>query len=858
MEWNDYLKQLLSEQTCFDTFSFSHNFSNYSISPIVKASILMLDKMSEHQGENSIFVFPETHRAFYDFVLAKTLFDITTGKIRMEYNPQSFVRGQKLGYRGCVVVFEEYEKMDGYDRIKISFKDKNQTDAIPLRLCPVFQTVNSKKVSTSKAYYKAVEDLWSKRKKGEKQQLTKKEIEDNRTHLSGSIVVVTEIKKTVDYFRNTMIDNNELSKYLFIAHMNGDGDISNLTAGQLEGNPAIIIASDMYSVVNALKKNRSIAHIIFDASSLNAENQMDAFDDVLKKKIPVTCVTDLANSFAHGELRQRKFNEWVWDSKCISECLYSNAILDTVNRRVRNCAVTDIEYRNVSDTDISDAISLLYKNKTAAEEQRPAVIKCYEKLFELSIGALRRIVPYSESEKGRTAEFLAECIDTLDKEKKFIAGELYEDMVKIEKTIENVVINNGSPQKIQEISRILMENRFKSVCFVVSVRQEKETIHQYWEHWFSDHFRQVNLHVMYPEEYAGNSTQFFDLTIISGWLGNRPMRSCFFQYNYETLITLLYPYEEKWKKGHTRAWKRNFESSGNRQIVHQSLNNNKTKLNISFDRPEEEAPVNPDIPESRSDELADIEELIRTSRYRQYSSKYSKESVEAYPVGYAGGLIAFYRPGHKVTVATDIIHETSSQISQKYPEELKIGDFVVVRESEKDIIREIADKLLEKEGKQEFRKLAGKWREAIQVELLFSDESEIIRRIWDAGCTKDYATIRNWIFNEEMIIPKQKEDLEYIAQATDDEVLAEQIDKVYFAGREVRKAHIQAGKDLSVKLRTIIADELKKLDEIDPFNIWDPISIYLDDIGTAKVLKIIDIGEITTIDSTNTNRLLSE
>ena len=43
----------------------------------------------------------------------------------------------------------------------------------------------------------------------------------------------------------------------------------------------------------------------------------------------------------------------------------------------------------------------------------------------------------------------------------------------------------------------------------------------------------------------------------------------------------------------------------------------------------------------------------------------------------------------------DIIHETSSQISQKYPEELKIGDFVVVRESEKDIIREIADKLLE-------------------------------------------------------------------------------------------------------------------------------------------------------------------
>ena len=81
---------------------------------------------------------------------------------------------------------------------------------------------------------------------------------------------------------------------------------------------------------------------------------------------------------------------------------------------------------------------------------------------------------------------------------------------------------------------------------------------------------------------------------------------------------------------------------------------------------------------------------------------------------------------------------------------------------------------------------------------------------------------------------------------------------MYFAGREVRKAHIQAGKDLSVKLRTIIADELKKLDEIDPFNIWDPISIYLDDIGTAKVLKIIDIGEITTIDSTNTNRLLSE
>ena len=45
---------------------------------------------------------------------------------------------------------------------------------------------------------------------------------------------------------------------------------------------------------------------------------------------------------------------------------------------------------------------------------------------------------------------------------------------------------------------------------------------------------------------------------------------------------------------------------------------------------------------------------------------------------------------------------------------------------------------------------------------------------------------------------------------------------------------------------------------IDAFNVWDPITLQLEEIGQVRILKVIDVSKKITIDIGNTNRLLME
>ena len=128
----------------------------------------------------------------------------------------------------------------------------------------------------------------------------------------------------------------------------------------------------------------------------------------------------------------------------------------------------------------------------------------------------------------------------------------------------------------------------------------------------------------------------------------------------------------------------------------------------------------------------------------------------------------------------------------------------------------------------------------------------------EAGFTKGFPTVKRWIENDNVIAPGQIEDLQYIANVTKNQVLTELMEEIFEAARIVRAAHIQAGRVLSDMLKTKIVEELKQYGKIDPFNIWEPIEIDVDGIGTAKILKIIDVGTPVQVDVSDTNRLIEE
>ena len=119
-------------------------------------------------------------------------------------------------------------------------------------------------------------------------------------------------------------------------------------------------------------------------------------------------------------------------------------------------------------------------------------------------------------------------------------------------------------------------------------------------------------------------------------------------------------------------------------------------------------------------------------------------------------------------------------------------------------------------------------------------------------------TIRSWLKDEDRIAPREKADIIAIAIATGDRVLLEKADEVFEAAQDVKRAHIQAGKYLSEKLRKKVVEELRKHGNVDPFNIWEPIEIHTDTIGTFKILKVIDVGSPMLANEIDINRLLRD
>ncbi len=89
-------------------------------------------------------------------------------------------------------------------------------------------------------------------------------------------------------------------------------------------------------------------------------------------------------------------------------------------------------------------------------------------------------------------------------------------------------------------------------------------------------------------------------------------------------------------------------------------------------------------------------------------------------------------------------------------------------------------------------------------------------------------------------------------------VLTELLDQIYEAGHTVKSAHIQAGRLLSIQLRHRIVEALNEYGDLDPFDIWEPIEMQIDGIGTVRILKIIDIGSPVMVDIVDTNRLIDE
>lgn len=861
LEWDKYIKKLLSEEKEFDSITISFDGASFSVNipDIIKSSMYILDKMLSDGSKKNVIVFPEKNCSIFLFTLIKLFHNISQGKIKTKYNPKDFVIGEKLKVGNAIVQYLGLEERDGkvFMMLKMADMDRN---IVSIDSLPIFQKVETKRGLSPyrkfiAAKHIAEESMGSLANGNEKLAY----ISSMKTHMESSIAVMSNVSNIKSQISGFKINGKKVTDLFYLAHLDYSGKINNISSGQMTGIPAMVFASYLYDICEAVKQGAPLQSVIIDASDINSLlKQLDALDYLLELDIPVLLLSDTANSFDLEEMSKRGFKVWRWSNDTLSEH-FDNRGLDFLDRRIENCRLHSVLFKNCDDKNIDDAKHLLYAHRKEVGELSPDMMRMFEILNRLMFKALRETSNFTDIDIDLDRKSLDDCKEILKKETPYLSNEMLEDYSDIIARFEKIYSYGYELEKNKLLQDYLLECNNKNVCLVVAENAPKKKIQDYWDKWCRERRLSSTVRIMLPSDYYSSKSNSMDTTIICAWLKRAVMRKIIYSYNTSDYVILLYNCENTWKEYDTGKWNKALKQSSNKEIINGLLGKSvkvNNKSNVVSDITEEDTQE-----DNSTDELSDMELILRENRYRRYINNGGQNCahfVQAIPISFVGGFVSFCGIGHKVISATNIINSTSNDIENVRPEYLKTGDFIVIRESDKDLIRDLADVILKNSGMEHYRELASKWRDAIKIELMFSSLKEFYEKMCAAGFKKQYNTVKNWVEKDDIIAPQSEDDLKIIAIVTENQVLEELFNEIVSASQEIKRAHIMAGRFLSKQLQSVLAQTLNDNADIDVFNIWEPIDMEVEGVGNVKILKIIDIGPVIEVDAANINRIIQD
>ena len=391
MNWDDYVRELVRRPSYLDNIVLSlGDDTHIHVPPIIKASVFILEQINNHNVHN-VIVFPERIQTSFIFTIMKTIYNIKTGKISYCYDPYGFTKGQKLKFENCVMEFDTIEKSEnGKEKIFVKFAE-NLRYGLPIELAPYFQSTDTKRPLSK---YHVFANRFNIRDSVNNQVSIGSDIiefiSNHKTHMRSTVPYVTSVTVVKELLKLIRINDRSIEDILLIGQVDYKGEVRNAGSGQLAGTPAITLAPDLFSVIEAMRRGVEVQSIVLDISNSTLNAQLDALDQLCRQKYPIVCITDMEGSLDLEVLVDRDFNIWRWNEETITKDMYgtSNIILD---KKLRNCANTTIEYCTAKSLEICDSLKLLYKHREDVELQSPAIITIYDTLFGYTLTALRNI-----------------------------------------------------------------------------------------------------------------------------------------------------------------------------------------------------------------------------------------------------------------------------------------------------------------------------------------------------------------------------------------------------------------------------------------------------------------------------------
>lgn len=731
------------------------------------------------------------------------------------------------------------------------------------------KTDSNRPLSPSKKFSMELKTLKAKAHEGLRPNSILDEIRQNKTYAISTIAYVGQLARMTRFCTDTLISGVSIAELMLCARVDWNDTeaipyYDFVGRGQYCGVPALAIAYDLKDVTSLSNDDfNAIKIVIIDADNPESfiERNLEDIRLLTDSNVPMLFVASNAKAKDVSLLRQEGFIEWRWDRRTLGTAYqteitpHPNGFFNSFNQRCDNCASGQIQVTACNSELVNSMYAALCELDDAlgkdcgdeeAEDVRQQIWMTALRIMRApnSFRAMTHL-PCGKNCKDAWSDILRRRRGRYP----LAANEPFNRAISI---ICSALDGAENPKERLIWNRISALDEHETLAIVVRTAYEAETAVSYWEQRLdSQYLARVGFIPVATLKARGATLS--GRMLVMGWLGREIMANIVYGYDASLVELLLYQgCETDWYMNQVNAWKRDLISRDDSKMV------------FALPKIESEAELDPlDRPQNlirKRPTVEEKEEEWRLSTYRRHEAKGGdlEESVEAIPVRYAGGYIAFYRNSSLLTDVSFISEAESTCSKGAVPaaRRCSVGDsdglhadsFVLIRETDKDALEQLADQYYLKDETVHTRQLAGLWRKGLDE--LYMRYSRDNQKVFDAlkchGMTKGYQAFKTLARDAEKIAPGRSieeiaETVVAIARALHNPRLEAESSDIAKAALKVQTAHRRAGRMLSRTLGEQFGIYLADNGIAKPEDIWEPVTFDLGGLGEVSVYRITEI-----------------
>ena len=777
-----------------------------------------------------------------------------------------FKKEQMLRLYDAIVRYIGIFFRDGESKIAISYDGVDHY--LPEeKFKSLFQRINtSRSPSTNKVVCNAVKQAKDYVKINETRPLSAIEkilgfrTFDNPALFSSSVGLLTQSVLLDQFMDRYELEGQSIDHLLLVALANENGEQIMRQAGQFDCPAQLVHSYDMYNMLRYIRKFKpNMAGLVVDGMEMLIKSLSEIDRFLEETSIPVVVVCSDSDIEQMNYLEERNLAIWKWHSKILLECGYGSITKpDSAFFMFENRTSNALAANRKAELCRNDGLERVYRSIRSIENDIrndfPKFLSLYAELAQLLVRINRIVILPDEPWFAALASKANAWQIELTRNALYLPAELYDkinnalDWVKHLKQVD-LVNDQGKHCKLRGLLGTIKGHKVVVTPKNMATDMEKNTI---------CHLAPDTDFLSFDQVFETANSRTYDCMIITGWFRRSIMSKLLNSGIAADIRILVFPWEYQWFSMATRKWHRIDKSQSiANDFSFLSLDEvSDTDFSIAFEESDEEF-------ETVSYLEEDDELLLRRAFVKETSEHDISNHGELQPAKMLlfadGWFMMASRDKTFLDVTPFIIGSKKSTETIPYQklDNLTNGNWILIPETDKDILRSVVDRKLEKTGKCSLRDLAASWRPALDSlyhEAWFKIK-KLHRTLAQYGCEVTEQTVGSWIENS-LIAPNDRSNIEIIAKAAGDEALLANMDNVWDAVCELRQMHIQAAGEMIAQLRHEVAKYMHAglVSSDSPM-----ITLTISDFGDVRLMQIDEIDhETLMIDAKRINKLYTE